>query len=140
MRAALLCERVLCETDGTLSAIRILDEGSVTDSPLHLVLLLMLVRWDARPGQHQASLQIRNPAGVLVSTKEVVLALDDGGPEQASSLVLDLRFEPRVEGVYWFSVAWGQDARLLTRVPFTARSAVLAADRRDDAGDAHASR
>lgn len=140
VRAALLCERVLCETDGTLSAIRILDEGTVTDSPLHLVLLLMLVRGDARPGQHQASLQIRSPAGALVSTKEIALTLDDGGPEQASSLVLDLRFEPRAEGVYWFSVSWGEDARVLTQVPFTARSSTSVADRRIAAGDAHASR
>ena len=90
--------------------------------------------------KHMVRHEDSQPGGALVSTKEVVLALDDGGPEQASSLVLDLRFEPRVEGVYWFSVAWGQDARLLTRVPFTARSATLAADRRADAGDAHASR
>ena len=126
VRAALLCERVLCETDGTLSAIRILHDGPATGGDgrsIQLALLLMLVRGDISAGQHRAVLQIRNPAGELVSTKQIVLALDGGGSEQTSSLVLDVAFEPRTEGVYWFTVSWGDDQRLLTQVPFTARAA-----------------
>jgi hypothetical protein len=126
VRAAILCERVLCETDGTLSAIRILQDGPATGGDgrsIHLALLLMLVRGEVGAGQHRAVLQIRNPAGELVSTKQIALALDGGGPEQTSNLVLDVAFEPRTEGVYWFSVSWGDDQRLLTQVPFTARAA-----------------
>jgi len=125
VRAAILCERVLCETDGALSAIRILDDGPATGvdgRSIHLALLLMLVRGDVAAGQHLAMLEIRNPAGELVSTKPIALALDGGGPEQVSSLVLDVAFEPRTPGVYWFSVSWGDDRRLLTQVPFTARA------------------
>jgi hypothetical protein len=123
--AALLCERVLCETDGALSAIRILHEGPVVADgrPIHVVLLLVLVRGEVGAGQHRARLQIRDPSDQLVSGKDIALALDDGGPEQASSLVLDVSFEPRIPGVYWFQVSWGDDERLLTRVPFTARPA-----------------
>lgn len=125
VRAALLCERVLCETDGTLSAIRILHEGVVSGpggAASGLVLLLMLVRGDVSPGQHRASLEIQGPSGEIIGHKDVLLALDDGGAEQASSLVLDVSFEPRVAGVYWFRVSWGEEARLLTRVPFTAHA------------------
>lgn len=125
VQAALLCERVLCETDGVLSAIRILHEGramAAGDGPSRVVLLLMLVRGDASAGEHRAHLEIRDPAGELVSAKAIALTLDAGGPEQASSLMLDVSFEPRAAGVYWFRVSWGDDG-LLTQVPFTARAA-----------------
>lgn len=144
IRAALLCERVLCETDGTLSAIRILHEGVVSvpgNATPSLVLLLMLVRGEVSPGQHRMSLEILDPSGEIMSHKQIVLTLDDGGPEQASSLMLDVSFTPRVPGVYWFRVSWDEEgARLLTRVPFTARAGAYSeGDDRTREG-AHASR
>jgi hypothetical protein len=143
VRAAILCERVLCETDGVLSAIRILHEGPAiggNQGPIQVVLLLMLVRGAASAGQHRVVLQIQGPSGQLVSAREIALTLDDGGPEQASSLVLDVSFEPRDEGVYWFRVSWGEDKRLLTQVPFTARSTRPAAPSGGPEDLAHAGR
>jgi hypothetical protein len=99
----------------------------------------MLVRGELGAGEHRALLQIRGPSGELVSSKPIALALDDGGPEQVSSLVLDVSLAPRAEGVYWFRVAWGDDDRLLTQVPFTARSA-LPAGAGGQGGPAHARR
>jgi hypothetical protein len=126
VRAALLCERVLCETSGTLSAIRIVHEGAILESDgaaIDLVLLLMLVRGEVPPGRHEATLRIQEPSGEVVGKKEIAFTLDDGGPEQASSLVIDVRFAPRRAGVYWFQVTWSDEARMLTQVPFTARPA-----------------
>lgn len=123
MRAALLCERVLCETDGTLSAIRIVHEGPVAAEPTRLVLLLMLVRGDVAPGVHRALLQLQGPTGEIDSRQEIALTLDEGGPEQASSLMIDVTFAPRRAGVHWFRVSWGDEPRLLTRVPYTAVAA-----------------
>jgi hypothetical protein len=123
VRGAILCERVLCETDGILSAIRIVHEGAVTapgGPPARVALLLMLVRGAASAGAQRARLEIVGPTGELLSTKDIAIDLADGGPEQASSLVLDVSFEPRIAGVYWFQVSWGDDARLLTQVPYTA--------------------
>lgn len=119
IRAAILCERVLCEVDGSLSAIRITHGGHVGGST-SLVMLLMLVRGDVAPGQSIALLQIQDPTGEFIATKQIVLDLDRGGPEQASSLVIDLTFEPSSIGVYWFRICWGVDQRVLTRVPYTA--------------------
>jgi hypothetical protein len=131
VRAALLCERVLCETDGALSAIRILHEGrptTVDSGPTKLVLLVMLVRGEAQSGPHRASLQICSPAGQVISSKQIAFVIDEGGPEQSSSLVLDVSFEPRTVGVYWFRVLWGDGDRLLTQVPYTARVVVPPSD------------
>jgi hypothetical protein len=124
VRAALLCERVLCESSGVLSAIRIVHEGPLVEdgAAIELVLLLMLVRGEAPVGRHAAALRIRAPSGEVVGRKAIAFTLDDGGPEQASSLVIDVRFAPRLAGVYWFQVTWGDDARMLTQVPFTAHA------------------
>jgi len=124
VRAALLCERVLRETDGVLSAIRIVHEGRAVDAgdpPMRAALLIMLVRGDAPPGPHRARLQILGPARQVLSAKQIEMSLDAGGPEQISSLTLDVSFEPRLPGVYWFQVLWGD--RMLTQVPFTAHPA-----------------
>ena len=124
VRAALLCERVLRETDGVLSAIRIVHEGRAVapgEPAMRAALLVMLVRGDAPPGSHRAQLQIIGPAQQVLSAKDIEMALDASGPEQISSLMLDLSFEPRNPGVYWFQVRWGD--RLLTQVPYTAHAA-----------------
>lgn len=126
VRGALLCERVLCETDGALSAIRILHEGRAVASPVPVTLMLMLVRGEVSAGSHRAVLQIRGPEGQILSAKPIEFRIDDGGPEQSSSVILDISFEPRAPGVYWFQVLWGEDGRLVTQVPFTAHAAARA--------------
>ena len=134
VRAALLCERVDTDGDGRLSAIGIVHEGTVVAEPSRLVLLLMLVRGDAPAGDHRVRLSIDGPAGNLVSRKEILVTIEDGGPEQASSLVLDLVFAPVVPGVYWFAAGWGDEPRPLTRVPYTAHAPPPAAASIEAAG------
>jgi hypothetical protein len=124
VRAALLCERVLRETDGVLSAIRFVHEGSTIDlgdPPIRAALLVMLVRGEAPPGTHRALLRILAPEQRMLSAKEIEITFDESGPEQISSLMLDLSFEPHRPGLYWFQVLWG--GRLLTQMPFTAHPA-----------------
>jgi|GEM_PF-3521396 len=135
VQAAVLCERVLCEVDGALSAIRITHEGIAAEGTTQLTLLLTVVRGAAPPGERPASLEIVAPSGAVVGRRAIVFVVDDGGAEQAASLVIDLAFEASLLGVYWFRIAWGADARLLTQVPYTTRAAGAAV-----AGAAHAHR
>lgn len=126
VRAALLCERVLYETDGAMSAIRILHEGYLPgpgERPIQVALLVMLVRGDAPPGPHRGRLEIRAPGGGVLSACEVGFELGDGGREQATSLVVEVAFAPTAPGVHWFRVGWGDPPVLLTEVPYTAHPA-----------------
>lgn len=103
VRACLLCERVLREEDGTLSAMRIVHATVAAPGspplPQKLALLVMLVRGDAQPGQHQVVLKTQLPSGDFVANKTIPVQLDPGGPEQSVSLAIDLNFIPRGEGV-----------------------------------------
>jgi len=125
VRACLLCERVLREDDGTLSAIRIVHATLVPPGPAPpaqtLTLLVMLVRGDERPGLHHVLLKTQLPSGEFVAAKSVPLQMDPGGPEQSVSVAIELNFVPRGEGVYWFCLSWNSDGNILTRVPLTAK-------------------
>ena len=125
VRACLLCERVLREDDGTLSAIRIVHATVVprgpTPPPQKLTLLVMMVRGDETPGLHHLLLKTQLPSGEFVAPKDVPVQMDPGGPEQAVSVAIDMSFVPRGEGVYWFCLSWNQDGNILTRVPLTTK-------------------
>lgn len=125
VRAAMVCERVLTERDGVLSAVRILDRliapappegagGPLVRAPL--TLLLMLVGAGVAPGPHRLLLHTQLPGGERVGAREMTIAIPES-PELGCNIVLDLRFEASIEGLYWFWVAFDAEDRILAGIP-----------------------
>ena len=121
---AVLCENVLQEKDGVLSAIRIVDR--VTQSaqgpeppdempalPLQLKMLLTFRAGEAR-GRFSVKLQPETPSGQQLDVAELPLQLNPGA---GANLIIDFGFVAEDEGLYWIDVSL-QDERL-TRIPLT---------------------
>jgi hypothetical protein len=132
VNAALLCERVLQESDGTLSAVRIVDQltyqaiprdsppdAEVVPAPMRLALLLM-VKDPAGSGDHALQIVARPPSGEPseVGAQSVQVALGQGQVAGAN-VVVNLVLALKEEGLHWFDIHL--DNALLTSVPLHVR-------------------
>jgi hypothetical protein len=128
LRTAVLCDRVLTERDGTLSVIRIIDRLAVNVAReqashpemavvrAHLVLLLTLAGAEERAGRHRLLMKTQLPSGTFVGANQMECEIPRE-PEASVSLVIDLTFEARESGTYWFWFALDSDDAVLTRLP-----------------------
>lgn len=130
---AVLCEKVLQEQDGVLSAVRIVDQltqGAVGPEvpdempPLAITLtaLVVLKAGDAR-GRFAVRLRPEFPSGQQMPPVEFAVRFD-GRPNQGQALVLPLNLEVSEEGLYWFDVLFvaergAAEDQLLSRMPLT---------------------
>ena len=124
---AALCEKVIQDTDNTVSVIRIVDRVTITATgpeppeqmPPHnlgLTALVMLRRGEAR-GRHQIRIRPEAPGGEERLAVEVP-AHFEGSEEQAVNLIIDLAgFVVEREGLWWFDVLFGDQDALLARIP-----------------------
>ena len=120
LTAALLCERVLQEVNGTLSAIRIIDkvEFEARNLPAGMkpsIQLTGLVSLKSGPAVGEFTLSVRaiNPKGEskeLYSGPIKLLGNDNGG-----NLILMLTLAIENEGLHWFDVL--VDGEILSRIP-----------------------
>lgn len=128
--AALLCEKVLQEQDGVLSAIRIIDRLEQTavgpDAPdemppfvVNNLTLLVTIKADQARGRYGIKIRPEAPGGILLPPMEQAVTIQSGvgGINVLMPFVLAIQ----AEGVYWFDVFLTgpapQEDRLLTRVP-----------------------
>ena len=119
---ACVCEKVLQEKDGVLSAIRLVDTfhlqplpGAPADAKgiLPLTALVALKSGDVT-GTFELRMQVRSPSGKVVDIPEkwpVILA----GGEQGVQLVMQFHLPVPEFGLYWFDVLWNGD--VLTSFP-----------------------
>lgn len=119
-----LCERVLQEKDGILSAIRLVDRIQVVAEidaaseqmpavPINLQALICLKTGPAR-GKRTVKVVAHTPNGSIVPSPEEFTALfSDETP--GVNFVIDLMFGVNLEGWYWFDVVVGDD--IITRMP-----------------------
>jgi Family of unknown function (DUF6941) len=123
LTAALLCEKVLQEKDGILSAIRIVDriiataQGSqppeqMPPVPVNITALLMLKSGEAR-GSYTVKIQPVAPSGF--KSPEVSWPIYLEGEDRGANIVLQIVFQAKEEGLYWFEVSFKDE--LLTRIP-----------------------
>lgn len=127
VQMATICEKVLQEADGVISAIRCVDRlvisaqamaGGVAPAELPqggkftTTLLVMLKADDAR-GRHPVSIRVQMPSGVFVEQPQVFDAMFEGD-ERGVNLIVNMQLE-LMEGIYWFEVSVND--RMLTRVP-----------------------
>jgi len=123
LNAALICDRVLQEQDGTLSAIRIIDRimrlVPAADSTDELepfqqqIWLLISFKSGAARGRFQVSLQIEKPSGERGDP--IRLPVHFEGEDRGVNIVLPTIFQADQEGLYWFDVSFSGER--ITRMP-----------------------
>ena len=138
--AALLCEKILREAEGTLSAIRIVDTYTMSvqelkvnsvikgDQPdrvldvgpgalLDMSALVLLRAGDDVRGEHAVTLRVRNPEGKETEFPgSYPVRFNKNDP--AESTQFNIRFMMNANsqpGQYWLEVLW--DGEPLTRIP-----------------------
>lgn len=136
--AALLCEKVLHEQDGTISAIRIVDRVTVQIAAKAkgkvkpTVKLAVLIAFKSGPSKGKYILKIvpRTPSGRKMAVKRTDVQGEFKFPlvfereEHGSTTVINLVVDVSEEGVYWFDVYLGR--RVITRIPLTVVHRVVA--------------
>jgi hypothetical protein len=116
---ALICERVLEEKDGILSAIRIFD-GLLLPQPqedrpaLAPLSLLITLRRGSAPERQQIRIRLVGPSGkqTLTDSHDIVFGAEE---DQGLNLRLSFVLELQEEGSYWFEVIVAD--RLAARLP-----------------------
>jgi hypothetical protein len=130
LQLACLCEKVLNDSDGVLSLIRIVDRLIQTATGIDvpdqmppfllsdIKLVIALKAGEAR-GRYAIKIRPEDPSGIQLPPFETPIQLSPGN--QGVNLVSDLQFAVQLEGVYWFDVLFvpGGEAEdwLLTRIP-----------------------
>lgn len=113
LTGAVICEKVLREADGVLSAIRMIDRVivSITQGqapaempplPINLTALLMFKSGFAR-GPYTVRIKSISPSHRELSSVELPILLE--GEDRGANLVLNLGFQAQEEGLYWFEVS-----------------------------------
>lgn len=121
--AAALCESVLEEKTGTLSAIRMIDRITVTSNDpsapdqmpvttARFTLLISLKSGSAR-GKHFIKFRPETPSGLKPFEQSFPVLFE--GEDRGINLVLAINFQLDQEGLYWFDILLEED--LLTRIP-----------------------
>lgn len=123
LQVAVLCEKVLQEKDGVLSAIRIVDRIVMTASgvgapqqmppvPISLTALLVFKSGSAR-GNHQVKIRPTLPSGRILQEISLPMLLE--GDDRGVNLIANIGLQAREEGLYWFDIV--VDDELATRIP-----------------------
>ena len=135
VQAALICEQVLQEKDGVLTAVRIIDRITTEALPKNLPanlepsvgfsVLVGLKSGNLR-GTSRVAIKLRRPSGGERDVSEFEIQLN--GEEHGANILSTIRLAVKEFGVYWFDVYW--NGGLLTSIPLrlVEGSAVAAPD------------
>ena len=108
LTAAIICERVLQEKDGVLSAIRIVDQITHT-----IVAPLITFKSGRARGRQTVQLAMEDPSG---ARKELFAhSLQFEGEHRGANWVIQANVMFSMEGLYWFEVIL--EDRLVTKMP-----------------------
>lgn len=127
LSAAFVCERVLEDKDGSISAIRIVDTFHVDlpkDMPpdvipaleLTLVVSFKKASSNPTPESHEVSVRLHAPSGAefhSVSAAKLPFVLAEMG--SGHNLIMRIRLPVGEFGLFWFDV--NLDDELVTRIP-----------------------
>jgi hypothetical protein len=122
LTAAALCEKVLKESDGVVSLIRIVDrfmvsgnQGAPEQMPpitIQTTGVFMFKAGMAR-GTSNFTLMLETPTGDEHQLGSMTILFE--GEDRGNNIILNLSFQVRHEGLYWIAVII--DNVVLTRVP-----------------------
>jgi hypothetical protein len=121
--AALICEKVLMETNGLISAVRILDRyifilgpDSQPLAPVQPIFFLITLKSGEARGSHRIKIEREDPSTMRSPIVETDLFFE--GEDRGAQLVLNGQFEPTEAGLYWYDVVLND--RLITRMSLRA--------------------
>ena len=124
--AALICERVIQEKDGVLSAIRIVDRAEVkvqtTEPNVNIQDVVPGVQFNGLislksgsfKGSAVLSVEGQSPSGKTKSLGDYPVTLE-GEDDNGQNLVLNLMIASKEDGLHWFNIRF--NGTLLTRIP-----------------------
>ncbi|MGH9789442.1 MAG: DUF6941 family protein [Candidatus Acidiferrales bacterium] len=120
--SALFCERVLQETDGVLSVVRIVDKATVEipqDAPKEkkpVVQITALISFKSGDAKGKFSVQVvpRSPTGKSMSAPAPFPMLFEG-QEHGNNLIINFTIPVEEEGLFWFDVL--VDGEVMGRMP-----------------------
>jgi hypothetical protein len=115
VQAAVICERVIEEKDGTLSLVRLIDRftthaagpgAPATMEPVTLqVFYVLSLRAGAARGRHTVTVELETPSGI---TERISRAdLNFSAAHMVANLVLNANLKCEHEGIYWISSLLG---------------------------------
>ncbi|MGO9974196.1 MAG: hypothetical protein ACLP01_15625 [Solirubrobacteraceae bacterium] len=123
IQTAVICERVLTEQDGAVSAIRIIDRvyfaADPTGRPLnaiHPIWFLIALKSGGARGRYSVQVVREKPSGEREPILEVPVLFE--GEERGPNVVVQAGFQPDQEGLYWFDVMF--QGERITRMPLRA--------------------
>ncbi len=122
LQIAAICERVLEERDGVVSAIRMVDrfiiEAGPDDPPdmqprILALTVLIIFKAGAAIGSSVVGIQPEGPDGIKRAKIELPVLFE--GEERGVALRLNVGLDVAIPGLYWFDVTVA--GQLFTRVP-----------------------
>lgn len=122
--AAVLCERVLEEKDGVLTAVRIVDRTTIAAPEGAELVVALTALISLKPGKavgrYTIGLRPEAPSGMQLPALAAPINFEGGEGDRGVNLVLPLQMQAE-EGLYWFDVLWIDDRAstetVLTRMP-----------------------
>jgi hypothetical protein len=136
-KAALLCERLLQEADGAISAIRIIDRMSVEIEmeggdpeapkpaiPADLSVLVAIVRGKAAEDTHKLGIAMASPSGKSLPPQYYPMRFVSAGEEATTSMLIQMRVIADEDGLYWIKVSI--DDAEVSRLPLRLERSIVA--------------
>jgi hypothetical protein len=123
LQAALICDRVLTEQDGVISAVRIIDriffltddEGKPVQ-PQQPCTLLVAFKAGAARGSYSVEIRREKPSTEWSTLLTAPMFFE--GEDRGANLVVNMMFEPDQQGLYWYDVLF--EGTRVTRIPLRA--------------------
>ncbi|MEO7270387.1 MAG: hypothetical protein ABIX28_05585 [Vicinamibacterales bacterium] len=131
VQTACVCEKVLVESDGVPSLIRIVDTYTV-ELPMELppgyktatdLTVFVSLKSGDVVGEHEIGLRLNGPDGKARPVRRWPVRLN--GQEHGANVRIAFTLTSPEYGLYWFDVLWGDE--VLTRVPFRLKAKTPAA-------------
>jgi hypothetical protein len=120
--AAFLCEKILQEANGTISAIRIADKIGYTISgmppgfsPTTQISGLLLLKSGPVIGDHLIKVVVEYPDGKRQDAFRQ--SVNFKGQDHGQAVIMNIALGIGTDGLYWFDVLF--DDEVLTRIPIT---------------------
>jgi len=122
VQAALLCERVVQESGGRVTIVRLIDRV-VTPAAVPLAQIpptivschaVIILKTGSRPGNYKLRLLLKSPSNRPLREFSLPIILPDE-EDQGINVVMPIQFTANEEGVYWFEVRLGDEELPLTK-------------------------
>lgn len=129
VQVAAFCESVIEDRTGVISLIRIIDtliHGESGPNPpnemppfLFSLKLVIMLKSGAAKGRHNLRIVPELPNGT--KDKPIELTTYFEGEEKGQNIVVDVTYQFKMEGLYWFEVFIGDNNTKLSSIPLRAK-------------------